>query len=76
MADNGAGGAMEHAGLQALKTLGDVEFPDAWLTTAKLRELKEIVYRESAYRSTHELMYLAGAFESAAQERRVMEGRS
>lgn len=64
---------LEKSGLDALKAMGDMEFPDAWIKAEKRAELKRIVEEIKPFRSSHELAYLSGAFEHAANEAREFE---
>lgn len=60
---------MEHAGIQALKALGDVELPDSKLTHRQREHLKQTARIFAGNRSEHELMFLAGALEHEAQRK-------
>jgi hypothetical protein len=51
----------------------DQELPDATLTEAQRCAAKKLVHEVEAHRSSQELMFLAGAFEDAAQRKRVEE---
>jgi hypothetical protein len=58
-----------------LATTEDQELPDATLTGAQRRAMKKLVHEVEAHRSSHELMFLAGAFEDAAHRKRAEEER-
>jgi hypothetical protein len=51
----------------------DQELPDATLTEAQRRAIKSLVAEIEAHRSSHELIFLAGAFEDAARRKRAEE---
>ena len=56
-----------------LATTADQELPDATLTQAQRHAMKELVRELEAHRSSHEMMFLAGAFEYAARRKRGEE---
>ncbi len=56
-----------------LEATGDRELPDATLTQAQKRLLKEQVRATAPHLSSHELMFLAGAFEFAANWTRAQQ---
>lgn len=67
---------MRHVGLEALGQLGDAELPDVRLPEERRRKLKMVAQVMGEEHTVDELMYLAGALEHEANEkRRETEGR-
>lgn len=62
-----------HTEVLCLEAFGNRELPDATLTEAQRLPLREGVRTVAARLSSHEMMYLANAFEDAAIRKRVEE---
>lgn len=62
-----------HTAMSLLETIGDRELPDATLTDTQRQLLREKVRAVEPHLSSHELMFLAGAFETAANRKRAQE---
>lgn len=63
------------AGLTLLEAAGDGELPDATLTETDRMGLKEEVCLAESRLSSHQMMFLACAFEAGAWRKRAQESR-
>jgi len=61
------------SGTAVLTSIGDRELPDATITEARRRDLKEDVRLAEARLSSHQLMFLSCAYEDAARRKRAGE---
>jgi len=59
--------------MSVLEAIGDRELPDSTLTEVRRQFLKEQVFAAAPRLSPHELMFLAGAFEDAANRKTAQE---